>query len=147
MYIYPFFSLSLSFVQCRIIETEPERLAKLRANTVAMHRALQKEVSLMGGKGTSDSLVLVGDEASPLKHLFLRDGSDDRVKDDRVLQTICDSMSADSRIAVSVCDSTPLVKKAPKPSIRVTVSSGHTSAQIAHFATSLRSAASKAFSL
>lgn len=101
----------------------------------------------MGGQGTSDALVLVGDEASPLMHLFLRDGSEDRFKDDRVLQAICDSMSVDSRIAVSVCDSTPLVKKAPKPSIRVTVSSGHTAAQIAHFASSLRSAASKAFRL
>ena len=57
------------------------------------------------------------------------------------LLQICDMISSEFQCAVAVSDDTPLQKRSPKPSIRVTVSSGHTPAQIARFATALKKAA------
>lgn len=126
------------------MEAEPGRFDKLRQNTAAIHKALADVVSSID-QDASDSLTLVGDELSPLKHLYLRTGTDDRAKDDATLQRICDVLSEEHMIAVAVSDASPLQKRAPKPSIRVTVSSGHTHAQITHLANSLRKAAASVF--
>mmetsp|Transcript_10601 Transcript_10601/g.20965 ORF Transcript_10601/g.20965 Transcript_10601/m.20965 type:complete len:493 (-) Transcript_10601:362-1840(-) len=140
----PPFNATAALEAIRLIENDKPRLARLRENTKLMHKELVDATQSMD-QDASDSLTLLGDVASPLKHLYLRTGTDSRQKDDATLQQICDLISSDARIAVAVSDFTPLQKRAPKPSIRVTVSAGHTAAQISQFGQALRKAAAVVF--
>mmetsp|Transcript_5439 Transcript_5439/g.13803 ORF Transcript_5439/g.13803 Transcript_5439/m.13803 type:complete len:493 (+) Transcript_5439:269-1747(+) len=140
----PPFNATAALEALKLIGEEKDRLKVLRRNAVLLHKVLT-DVTHQMDQDADDSLWLMGDEKSPLKHLYLRKGTDDRLTDDSTLQKICDLVIADSKTCVCVADSTPLQKRSPKPSIRVTVSSGHTEEHITSLGNALRKAAAHVF--
>ena len=132
------FSASLPPFQARavcsgikILEETPQRVEKLRSNSIYMHRALE---SMFARHDTNpfivDKMHLIGDKISPIKHLFLVNGLGNRKSDVCILQGICDIVLDDASYAIIVSDYSPLQKRTQKPSLRLTVSYSHTNTQI-----------------
>ena len=92
-----------------------------------------------------DALMLLGDDISPIKHLHLVSGSGNRDEDDATLHVICDKVLADAGCALVVSDYSPLEKNAPRPSIRLAITSGHTQEQLEACAAAIGEAAALVF--
>lgn len=148
------FSASLPPFQARavcsgikILQDNPDRVEKLRLNCIYMHRALE---SMFARHDTNpfitDKMNLIGDDISPIKHLFLVNGLGDRKSDVCILQGICDIVLDDAGYAIVVSDYSPLQKRTQKPSLRLTVSYSHTQIQISGVVSALEHALDVIFS-
>jgi len=107
-------------------------------------RLLQEMVDGLSPSG-DDALMLLGDDISPIKHLHLVSGSGNRDEDDATLHVICDKVLADAGCALVVSDYSPLEKNAPRPSIRLAITSGHTQEQLEACAAAIGKAAALVF--
>lgn len=128
----------------RVMREDPGRLARVRANAVHAHALLQAmldDISTRHERGAAaNALWLLGDDISAIKHLHLHVGQGGRANDTKLLQTICDVVLVHSQCALVVADYSPLQTGAPRPSIRLAISSGHTPAHLERMVSSLRHA-------
>ncbi len=135
----PFHAVAASSA-LRVMREEPERLERVRSNAVHMHAllvAMLDDVENAEGVATN-GLWLLGEDISAIKHLHLLVGQGDRQSDTRLMQAICDVVLADGKSALVVADYSPLQTGAPRPSIRLAVSSEHTTEQLETVVASLR---------
>ena len=130
----PPFNATAASAALKIIRSESGRLEALRLNATNLHRYLLDPA--MGGVGVSQAaagdcpLWLMGDEISPVKHLYLTNGTDQRQLDEALLNQICEHVLREAGCLLAVADYSPLQKRAPRPSIRLTVCALHSSEQL-----------------
>lgn len=115
---------------------EPERVATLRANAEALHALLEDMCANMDEE-CADALCLLGDAISPVKHLHLVWGGAGRAEDEARLQRLCDAVLESARMVLVVADYSPLQRRAPRASIRIAVSAGHTREMLEHLVAAL----------
>ena len=90
--------------------------------------------------------VLLGDRLSPVQHLFLAWGTGGRAGDSALLQRICDDVLEAAAFALVVPDYPPMQTRAPRASIRVAVSAGHSAETISRMVCALECAALRVLS-
>uniref|UniRef100_A0A7S0EXR7 serine C-palmitoyltransferase n=1 Tax=Hanusia phi TaxID=3032 RepID=A0A7S0EXR7_9CRYP len=140
----PPFNATAAIAALRIIRQDKSRIAKLRENSTFAHGVL-RDMTLNLDKNASDTLWLIGDEISPVKHLHLQQGKGKRQEDDETLQQICDIVLDEFSISLVVADYSPLQKIAPRPSIRITINSAQTREDIKKCAEAISEAARRVF--
>ena len=85
----PPFNATAASSALALLQANPDRISKLRANAVALHTLL-RDMTASLDKNASDSLWLLGDDISPIKHLHLQKGKGSRQRDEDTLHRICD---------------------------------------------------------
>mmetsp|Transcript_37047 Transcript_37047/g.87212 ORF Transcript_37047/g.87212 Transcript_37047/m.87212 type:complete len:493 (+) Transcript_37047:135-1613(+) len=140
----PPFNATAAISALRIMKQTPQRCEALRKNAATMH-ALLNDMTLHMDKTAEDSLWLMGDEVSPVKHIHLKTGKGNRHADEATLQQICDKVLSEAKCALVIADYSHLHKNAPKPSIRITVCAGHTTAQMEACVSAIARAAANVF--
>lgn len=123
------------------MRAEPERVHVLRQNAETLHGLLERMCMELGDEH-QDALCVLGDPISPIQHLHLVWGADTRAEDARRLQRICDAVLAEAQCALVVADYSPLQRRAPRASIRLVASAGHTAQMLEQVVAGLAAAVS-----
>mmetsp|Transcript_76270 Transcript_76270/g.204905 ORF Transcript_76270/g.204905 Transcript_76270/m.204905 type:complete len:274 (-) Transcript_76270:702-1523(-) len=142
----PPFNATAGIVALRLLRSEgKDRVAALRRNCVAMHKLLTAALAGSRGDGGAEGggLWLMGDEISPVKHLHLVHSTGNRAGDEALLYQVCDEVLEKAGALLVVCDYSPLQKRAPRSSIRLTICAAHTEEQLEACAAAIGKAAAR----